>query len=156
MINTRHFWFIRCYRASKAPQEDGCASKPTPSTSYPIALVAMHRSSYAGRGTRGTGLIQDAFLPRSFRSNFRGGWILSGLCHFYCELQVRQRYTSKYMLLFWVQLFSFRACVILIDDSRCAETINGTILVEFAIFRAFAIFFLEDARCAEGIPGTIG
>ena len=71
--------------------------------------------------------------------------------------------------------------VFFIEDFRCAETIPGTILVEFGGFQScvifylwisgvlkvylvlfwvtlglfgFVVLFIEDVRCAEGIPGT--
>ena len=65
----RYFSFIHCDRASKAPHEASRAIKPTPSLRYPVTLVIMHREPWSGRGTRWTGLIQDAIFPSCFRSN---------------------------------------------------------------------------------------
>ena len=57
----RYFSFIHCDRASKAPHEAGRASKPTPTTGYPISRVSIVRC----KTCRNPDDIPD--LPSTFR-----------------------------------------------------------------------------------------
>ena len=75
-----------------------------------------------------------------------------------------------YLVLFSLNLVS-SGLLFFIEDFRCAETIPGTILVEFVFFGhvlflsrssgvlqlyRLVLFFIEEFMYAATIPGTIG